>query len=246
MNQPALIPFRRWATFVLAGVLSLGVAGCKSDQVSEQEVAGVVAAVEPDRQVLELVHEDIPGYMPAMQMPFPVERPELLEGLRMGDQVRFRLRVTNGAAVITAVDKLPSFSGPLPAFTLETLDGSTMNSSDLLGKVAVINFWASWCGPCMDEMPILEQLTHAYPATDFTVVGIAQDPENRADIDELLSELGITYPILLTDTVFEDEVGGVPVIPGTLVVGKDGLVVEKRLGLFDSEAQLRGIIESLL
>jgi thiol-disulfide isomerase/thioredoxin len=257
MKLTALISSRRLRVFVLASALTIAAAGCSSDNSTEQEVAGVVASVQPERQVLELVHGDIPGYMPAMQMPFPVEEPELLDGLRMGDQVRFRLRITNGAAMITGVDKLPPFSGPLPAFSLARLDGGTMTSSDLSGKVAVINFWASWCEPCKTEMPVLEQLTHEYPADDFTVVGIAQDPENRDTIDALLSELGVTYPILLTEVCeddeddagcdgFEDRVGGIPVIPGTLIVGRDGQVAEKRLGIFESEDELRSIIESLL
>lgn len=252
MKLTDLMSSRRWRSFILAGALTIAVTGCTSDssdeasEATEQDVAGVVASVQPERQVLELVHDDIPGYMPAMQMPFPVEEPELLDGLRMGDQVNFHVKISNGAAMITGVEKLPPFAGPLPAFTLETLDGDTMTSSDLLGKVAVINFWASWCEPCKTEMPALEQLTQEYPDTDFAVVGIVQDPDDREAIDALLSELGISYPILLTDSVFEDEVGGVPVIPGTLVVGRDGQVAAKRLGIFESEDELRGIIESLL
>ena len=98
-------------------------AGCSSDTIIEYEVEGVVAAVHEDRQVIDLVHDEIPGYMAAMQMPFPVERPELLEGLRMGDQVNFHLTVTNAAAMLTSIDKLPSYSGLLPAWELENMAG---------------------------------------------------------------------------------------------------------------------------
>lgn len=231
----------------LVALVLLAAVGCRQDQVSEFDVEGVVADVHPDRQVLEIVHDDIPGYMPAMQMPFPVESPEMLEGLESGDQVQFQLTVTNGAAVITSVEKLPDYSGPLPEFNLENLDGESISSSDLLGKVAIINFWASWCEPCKVEMPALNQMAQDYADADFQVIGIAQDPENRGAISGVLEELGISYPILLTDpgSTLELAVGEIPVIPGTLVVDRDGQVVDKHLGLID-EAELRTLIESLL
>jgi thiol-disulfide isomerase/thioredoxin len=225
----------------------MGGAGCQTgtDTVLEFDVSGVVARVDSDRQVLEVVHDDIPGYMPAMQMPFPVERPELLEGLGMGDRVDFHLRVTDGAGVMTEIERLPGFLGPLPAFALEDLAGNLVSSSDFLGKVTIVNFWASWCFPCTAEMPILQQMAMDYPDTDFAVVGITQDPENREAIDQILTDLDIRYPILMTDGTLEMEVGGIPVIPGTLVVDRDGNVVDERLGIFE-EAALRSVVEDLL
>lgn len=232
---------RVWLVFLASVFLS----ACSSDTVAEYDVSGVVAAVHPDRQVIELVHDEIPGYMAAMQMPFPVDRPELLEGLRMGDQVDFHLVVTNGSALLTAIEELPAYTGALPAWELENIDGELVSSSDFLGKVTVINFWASWCQPCKVEMPMLNQMAQDYPASDFAVVGITQDPESGDAIGEVLDELGIQYPIVLTEGILEQEVGGIPVIPGTMVVDKNGQVVEKRLGLAD-EAELRTLVESLL
>jgi thiol-disulfide isomerase/thioredoxin len=185
--------------------------------------------------------------MAAMQMPFPVDRPELLEGLRTGDQVRFHLRVTNGSGDITDVARLPAYAGLLPDFSLENLDGEIVSGSDFLGRVMVVNFWASWCGPCKVEMPILNRMAEDYPEADFAVVGITEDPENRDAVDAVLDELDIRYPILLTDAeaTLELGVGGIPVIPGTLVVDRDGRVVDKRLGLFD-ETEIRALVETLL
>jgi thiol-disulfide isomerase/thioredoxin len=220
--------------------------GCRSEPpVLEYDVEGVVAAVHTEQGVIEVVHNDIPGYMPAMQMPFPVERPELLDGLRMGDQIRFHLTVTDGSGLMTRVDRLPGYAGPLPEFDLENLAGESVHSSTLLGRVTVVNFWASWCAPCKVEMPILARMTADYPESDFEVVGIVQDPENRQAIEDVLAELDIRYPILLTNGELETTVGGIPVIPGTLLVDRDGQVVDKRLGLFD-EGELRARIESLL
>ena len=230
----------------LACIAILLIPACRADEVAvEHDVNAVVAGVHQDQQVIELAHEEIPGYMPAMQMPFPVERPELLEGLRMGDQVRFHLTLRNGSALVTGIDRLPSYSGPLPAFDLATMTGETLSSSEFLGKVVVVNFWASWCEPCKVEMPILNQMRQDYPEADFEVVGIAQDPESRDAIAGIVEELGIGYPILLTDGTLETAVGGIPVIPGTLIVDRDGQVVDKRLGLFN-EAEIRGIVEGLL
>jgi hypothetical protein len=94
-------------------------------------------------------------------------------------------------------------------------------------------------------MPILQQMALDYPDTDFAVVGITQDPENREAIDQILTDLDIRYPILMTDGTLEMEVGGIPVIPGTLVVDRDGNVVDERLGIFE-EAALRSFVEDLL
>jgi len=235
----------RVSGFVLT-MVALVATGCRPDPTPmEFDVEGVVAAIHEDRDVIEVVHDDIPGYMPAMQMPFPVEEPALLDGLRMGDQVRFHLRVTEGAGLMTAIDKLPSFSGVLPGFDLENLAGDMFSSSDLLGKVTVVNFWASWCAPCKVEMPILNQMRADYSDSGFEVVGITQDPESRETVEAVVNELEIQYPILLTDGTLEDGVGGIPVIPGTLVVDRDGQVVDKRLGLID-ETELRALVESLL
>jgi thiol-disulfide isomerase/thioredoxin len=232
--------------FTFAALVSLvALSGCGADSVAEFDVNGVVAGVHQDRQVIDLVHDEIPGYMPAMQMPFPVERPELLEGLRMGDQVSFHLTITNAAATLTDIVRLPSFAGALPAWELENMAGDTVSSADFEGKVTVINFWASWCQPCKVEMPILNQMTADYPESEFAVVGIAQDPESRDAIAQVLEELDIQYPIVLTEGVLEGAVGGIPVIPGTMVVDKDGQVADKRLGIAD-ETELRALVESLL
>lgn len=238
--------------WMLAGIAVLLIVACGPGDGDDEgaaarqrhELSGEIVSADPGRGTITVAHDEIPGFMPAMQMPFPVERPELLEGLRMGDRVDFHLRVTDGTSLITDLVKLPGYLGPLPAFQLEDTSGSVVSSSEFLGKVTVVNFWASWCTPCKTEMPILNQMTLDYPEDDFAVVGITQDPQSREAIDQILADLEIRYPILMSDGALEVGVGGVPVIPGTLVVDREGNVVEERLGIFD-EAELRAVIEGL-
>ena len=95
-------------------------------------------------------------------------------------------------------------------------------------------------------MPVWHERTKAWRESgELVVIGITQDPENRDAIAEVLAELDITYPVVLSEGDLEAEVGGIPVIPATMVVDRDGQVTDKRLGLID-EAELRTLVESLL
>ncbi|MBE0690552.1 MAG: TlpA family protein disulfide reductase, partial [Anaerolineae bacterium] len=84
-------------------------------------------------------------------------------------------------------------SGPAPDFTITTFDGSQFRLSEQRGKVVIVNFWASWCGPCRDEAPILQSVSERYRDRGVVLVGVAyldSDSDSRAFIDEF----GITYP----------------------------------------------------
>ncbi|CAN0438372.1 unnamed protein product, partial [Phaeothamnion confervicola] len=83
---------------------------------------------------------------------------------------------------------------PAPDFTLTLLDGSTFSLADQRGKVVVMNFWASWCGPCKEEMPAIEQVAQAAPA-DVVFVGIGAKNDKDADARQFATDHGVTYAI---------------------------------------------------
>lgn len=86
-------------------------------------------------------------------------------------------------------------SGPAPQFTLSTFDGKKVSLKDFKGQVVMINFWASWCGPCRQEMPILNELYKKYKKVGFTLLGINLD-EDMADAEAFIKKTPVNFPIL--------------------------------------------------
>ena len=231
---------------LLGACLSLAAACTDSTPVRAYEARGIVVELPEDRETIVLSHDAIANYMPAMTMPFSLGHPDVARGFAVGDEVVFHVVVTaSGSDSIVHIESQPAFSGPFPEFELETLDGDSIASSSLKGKVAIVNFWASWCAPCREEMPFLVDLRNEFRDRGFDVIGIAQDPENLGDILAQVEELGINYTIAIGDGILEDALGGVYAIPTTFILDRDSTVVAKHVGLV-SEEELREAVRELL
>lgn len=145
----------------------------------------------------------------------------------------------------------PEPTAKLPDFELELLSGEgTLSSEDLAGRPAVINFWASWCGPCVDEMPLFEATWQKYQDQGVVFLGVdVQDIPERAR--RFADRLGITYPLIvdLDQELFEELAGGVG-LPQTVFVRPDGTILDGpsggAIGVLDAaklEAGIREIAE---
>ena len=84
---------------------------------------------------------------------------------------------------------------PAPDFTLKSQQGDNLKLSELRGKVILINFWASWCGPCRQEMPVLDELYRHYRSLDFTILGVNVE-QNSDDARSLLKDVSVSFPVL--------------------------------------------------
>jgi thiol-disulfide isomerase/thioredoxin len=124
-----------------------------------------------------------------------------------------------------------SKSGPAPDFTLQSLDGTSMRLSDFRGKAVLLNFWATWCGPCKIEMPWFIELQKQYQAQGLQIVGVAMDDSSKEDIAKFAQEMGVNYPVLLGKEAVGDAYGGVPALPESFFIGRDGKIVDKIIGL---------------
>lgn len=122
-------------------------------------------------------------------------------------------------------------STPAPDFTLEKLDGGSMTLSDLRGKAVLLNFWATWCGPCKIETPWLVELQSQYASEGLQVVGVAMDDSGKDEIAKFAKDMGVNYPVLLGKEAVGDEYGGVPALPETFFIGRDGKIVDRIIGL---------------
>ncbi|MGB2602434.1 MAG: TlpA disulfide reductase family protein [Candidatus Sulfotelmatobacter sp.] len=118
-----------------------------------------------------------------------------------------------------------------PDFTLESLDGRSMRLSDLRGKAVLLNFWATWCGPCKIEMPWFVDFQKQYGSQGLQIVGVAMDDGSKADIAKFAKDMGVNYPILIGKESVGDQYGGVPALPESFVISRDGKIMDKIIGL---------------
>jgi peroxiredoxin len=124
---------------------------------------------------------------------------------------------------------------PAPDFELSTLDGKKVKLSDLRGKAVLVNFWATWCGPCKIEMPWLADLQTKYASRGLVVLGISVDEGSADKIASFSKEMGVNYTVLRTTDQVSDEYGGIDGLPTNFYVGRDGMVVEQVAGLVSKD-----------
>ncbi len=136
-------------------------------------------------------------------------------------------------------------SKPAPDFALESLDGKTMRLSDLRGKAVLLNFWATWCGPCKIEMPWFVDLQKQYGDQGLQIVGVAMDDASKEDIGKFAKDMGVNYPILIGKEAVGDEYGGVPALPESFIIGRDGKIMDKIIGL-KGKAEIEDSIKKAL
>lgn len=110
-----------------------------------------------------------------------------------------------------------------PDFTLKSLEGSNLRLEEYRGQVVLINFWASWCGPCRQEMPLLDRLHQRYTDTGFAVLGVNVEGE-EAPARELIDRIPVTFPVLIDKGQLVSELYKLEAMPSTVVVDRDGVV----------------------
>jgi peroxiredoxin len=144
-----------------------------------------------------------------------------------------------------------------PEFELRDLAGKNVRLSDYHGKVVLLNFWATWCPPCKEEMPWFVDLQQRYGAQGLQVIGVAMDDSDQKTIESFAKRLGVNYPVLLGKESIAQAYGDVQFLPDTFYIGRDGKIVlhvqglvnrkeieehvKKALGLSASSVQRRGL-----
>ncbi|KPK39622.1 MAG: redoxin [Gammaproteobacteria bacterium SG8_47] len=124
-------------------------------------------------------------------------------------------------ALYSAAAGATVLQGPAPDFTLKSQSGSNLKLSEFRGQVVMLNFWASWCGPCRQEMPLIEQLHQRYSPLGFTVLGINVEEDSRK-AQELLREIRVSFPILFDTQNSASKLYDVSAMPSTVFVDRDG------------------------
>jgi len=135
------------------------------------------------------------------------------------------LRRTTSLAVLVAGTAVAAIapSSTAPDFTLHTMGGPNMRLQEQRGKVVMINFWATWCGPCRQEMPHLDRLYDKYKSSGFVLMGINVDDDTR-NAAAVAAKLGVRFPVLLDTDKQVSRLYDLSTMPSTVIVDRDGKV----------------------
>jgi thiol-disulfide isomerase/thioredoxin len=134
---------------------------------------------------------------------------------------------------------------PAPDLKAKDLDGKELSLDAYKGKVVLLNFWATWCGPCRAEIPSLIRMQEAYKDR-LQIIGMDVDDENEGQLRAFVKNEGINYPVAMTSDAVRLAYGGIAALPTVFVINRDGKVVQKHVGLFNPalyEIEARALLD---
>lgn len=134
-------------------------------------------------------------------------------------------------------NQAPEMGKLAPDFQLPTLEGQTVFLSDYRGKPVLLNFWASWCGPCQYEMPFLQRTYEKWAGRDLVVLAVNLQ-ESPDVVREFMADLGLSFPVLLATDPKVPLAYNVRGIPATFFIDKNGIIRDIKVGPFISEAEI--------
>jgi peroxiredoxin len=132
-----------------------------------------------------------------------------------------------------------------PAFTLRDVDGTEVRLADFAGRVVLLDFWATWCGPCRAQLPSLEAWHRQYAPEGLSVVGVSLD-DSAATVRTFLRQQPLSYRLLMGDARVRQDYGNVSAIPTTFVIDRKGVVRYAHVGFGDEAVSLQRQLEEML
>ena len=133
-----------------------------------------------------------------------------------------------------------------PDFTLKDADGKIVHLSDYKGKVVLLDFWATWCGPCRVEIPWFIDLQRKNKDKGFEVLGVSMDDNGWEDVKPFVAEMKINYRVVIGDDKTSDKYGGVDSLPTTFLIDKQGKIAAIHVGLDAGRKEFEDGVQELL
>jgi thiol-disulfide isomerase/thioredoxin len=133
---------------------------------------------------------------------------------------------------------------PAPDFQLKDLAGKDLSLASVHGKVVLLNFWATWCGPCRAEIPSLIELQNRYKDR-LQIIGLADDDDPDA-VKQVVESEGINFPVAMVTNEVRFDYGGILALPTLFVINSEGRIVQKHVGLFNPalyETEVRALLD---
>ena len=134
---------------------------------------------------------------------------------------------------------------PAPDFKVKDLDGKDLSLEAHKGQVILLNFWATWCGPCRAEIPVLIELQNKYKDR-LQIIGMVVDDDDESTIRDVVKSESINYPVALTTNELRMAYGGIGALPTVFVINPEGRVVQKHVGLYNPglyETEVRALLD---
>ena len=135
--------------------------------------------------------------------------------------------------------------GPAPAWSLKDIAGQTVSSVQFKGKVVVVDFWATWCGPCRMEIPGYIALQKKYGKDGFAVIGVSLDQAGPGVVKEFVEKFGVNYQMVMGDDAVQAAFGGMEAIPTTFLIDRAGQLRDRKVGVEPAEEYEKKIVALL-
>lgn len=151
---------------------------------------------------------------------------------------------TAKSATVASLGTMPKL-GAAPTWQMKDLAGNTVTSEQLKGKVVVVDFWATWCGPCRVEIPGYIEMQKKYGKDGLTIVGVSIDQAGPEVVKAFADNLKMNYTIVMGDDAVAQAFGGVEAIPTTFLIDRSGQIRDRKLGAEASETYEQKVLAVL-
>ncbi len=161
--------------------------------------------------------------------------------------LRFLLGFVLTFAALTLLRAEPVAPTPAPAWKLKDVDGNVISSESFKGKVVVVDFWATWCGPCRVEIPGYIALQKKYGKDGLVIIGVSCDQDKHAaqTVKDFVKKQGLNYQVVMGDEDVQAAFGGMDAIPTTFIIDRQGQIRDRKVGVEPTAAYEQAILKYL-